>query len=179
MRLFLGIDIPQAIKSSLWEQLDPLRKEHPEYQWIPQANYHITLNFLGDQYSKTEIISKINTILYDLTDFYLFGRTLGVFLFTNLKIYVEFYREKKLEELNKRISNLFPDNKYAKNDFIPHISVAQSRPSSKQQYFALQKKLAQMEIDIEFPVKKIILFQSIVIEHSRSFMKEKVFILGK
>lgn len=179
MRLFLGIDIPNPVKMSLWEQLDPLRKEHPEYQWIPKENYHITLNFLGDQYSKAEIISKMNTALFDLSDFYLFGRTLGVFLFTNLKIYVEFYREKKLEELNKRIVNLFPVNRYNKDDFIPHISVAQSRPSSKQQYFALQKKLTQMEISMEFSVKQVILFQSIVIEHTRTFTKEKVFILGK
>jgi len=179
MRLFLGIEIPESTKISLWDQLDPLRKEHPEYQWIPKENYHITLDFLGDQYSKAEIISKVNSILYDLPEFYLYGRILKVFLYKDIKMYVEFFREKKLEELYKKITNLFPVNKYIKDDFIPHISVSQSRPSSKQQYFALQKRLLQMEIDIELPVKKIILFQSIIINRSRTFTKEKVFLLGK
>jgi len=179
MRLFLGIDLPESTKTALWNQLDPLRKEHPEYQWIPQENYHITLDFLGDQYSGDDISTKVNSILYDLPHFFLYGRTLSIFLYQNVKMYVEFYREKKLEELYRKITNLFPMNKYIKDDFIPHISISQSRPSSKQQYFALQKRLNQMEINIEFQVKKIVLFQSIIIDKTRRFKKEKVFLFGK
>ncbi|PIY72031.1 RNA 2',3'-cyclic phosphodiesterase [Candidatus Roizmanbacteria bacterium CG_4_10_14_0_8_um_filter_33_9] len=179
MRLFLGIEIPESIKTILWDQLDLLRKEHPEYQWIPKENYHITLDFLGEQYSMQEIIAKVDSVLFDMSDFYLYGRTLNVFLDKNIKIFVEFYRQKKLEELYLKIKNHIPVNKYAKDDFIPHISISQSRPSSKQQYFALQKKLSKIEIDIEFQVKKIVLFQSIVINHTRTFKKEKVFFLGK
>jgi len=179
MRLFLGIDIPESTKTSLWDQLDLLRKEHPEYRWIPKDNYHITLDFLGDQYMKEDIISKVNQILFDVPPFYLYGRTLKIFLYKDIKMFVEFFREKKLEELIRKIANLFPINKYRRDDFIPHISIAQSRPSSKQQYFALQKKLSQMEIDAELPVKKIVLFQSLIINHSRVFTKEKIFVLGK
>ena len=91
MRLFLGIEIPESIKTILWDQLDLLRKEHPEYQWIPKENYHITLDFLGEQYSMQEIIAKVDSVLFDMSDFYLYGRTLNVFLDKNIKIFVEFY----------------------------------------------------------------------------------------
>jgi RNA 2',3'-cyclic 3'-phosphodiesterase len=46
-RLFVAADVPEHVRASLAERLQPLRDEHPELRWSPQENWHVTLKFLG------------------------------------------------------------------------------------------------------------------------------------
>jgi 2'-5' RNA ligase len=46
-RLFVAADVPDGVRSRLAEQLEPLRRSHPELRWTPQENWHVTLKFLG------------------------------------------------------------------------------------------------------------------------------------
>jgi 2'-5' RNA ligase len=48
MRLFFAVEIPQEVQKQIYESLSPLRKQWPKIRWIPSANLHITLKFLGE-----------------------------------------------------------------------------------------------------------------------------------
>ena len=46
-RLFVAADVPEAVRSRLAEELEPLREASPELRWSPPENWHVTLKFLG------------------------------------------------------------------------------------------------------------------------------------
>lgn len=48
MRLFVGIDLPPAIKDELARVIDALRSGSPDPKWVPRDNLHLTLSFLGE-----------------------------------------------------------------------------------------------------------------------------------
>ena len=43
-RLFIGISVPVHVKSSIRR----IQRKIPEFRWLPQANLHLTLRFIGD-----------------------------------------------------------------------------------------------------------------------------------
>ncbi len=45
MRLFVGIPVPRYAKTALRPLM---RDEHPGLSWVPEANLHLTLKFIGD-----------------------------------------------------------------------------------------------------------------------------------
>jgi 2'-5' RNA ligase len=47
LRMFVAADVPDAVRSRLGEEFQPLRKSHPELRWAPRENWHVTLKFLG------------------------------------------------------------------------------------------------------------------------------------
>ncbi|MFQ5525375.1 MAG: RNA 2',3'-cyclic phosphodiesterase [Thermoanaerobaculia bacterium] len=47
MRGFLGLEIPDSIREPLDRALAPMRRRFPESRWVPAANWHLTLVFLG------------------------------------------------------------------------------------------------------------------------------------
>jgi RNA 2',3'-cyclic 3'-phosphodiesterase len=52
MRLFIAVDLPDAVKKKLGaysrQLYDALRDPGSEVRWVDQAQFHITLKFLGD-----------------------------------------------------------------------------------------------------------------------------------
>ena len=48
MRLFVGIDMPPAIKDEMAALIERLRPAAPEAKWVPRDNLHVTLSFLGE-----------------------------------------------------------------------------------------------------------------------------------
>jgi 2'-5' RNA ligase len=46
-RLFVAADVPEAVRSRLADELEPLREAHPELRWSPPENWHVTVKFLG------------------------------------------------------------------------------------------------------------------------------------
>ncbi len=48
MRLFVAVDVAQAARDALAASLSPLKQQHTALRWIPSANWHLTLAFLGD-----------------------------------------------------------------------------------------------------------------------------------
>jgi len=158
MRLFLAVDLPEEIKKSLYEQLDPLRKLYPDFAWVSPENYHITVNFFGDVSQPKKLVEKIKDVLYDQRGFYLYSLETDLFIKDKITVYVGFRREKNLEELAGKINDALQIKDERK--FIPHLTVARYRVPSKQQYFVIKKRLGKMNLDFEFPVKKVILFES-------------------
>ena len=46
-RLFVAVEIPQEVREALAEAVAPLREQLPGARWVPVANQHLTLQFLG------------------------------------------------------------------------------------------------------------------------------------
>jgi RNA 2',3'-cyclic 3'-phosphodiesterase len=46
-RLFVAVDVPEAVRSRLAQELEALREARPELRWSPPENWHVTLKFLG------------------------------------------------------------------------------------------------------------------------------------
>jgi len=158
MRLFLAIDISEKIKKELTEQLSELKKEHKNYVWVEELNYHLTLLFLGEVANTNKLKEKVKAAVYDKEHFYLYSTNVDLFIHDKITIYLGFRRNKILENIVESIKKelqIFDDK-----IFSPHMTLARCRVPSKQQYFVLKKQLAKQDIQIEFPVKKIFLFQS-------------------
>lgn len=154
MRLFLAIDLPKKVKHSLEEQIAPLKKEYPQFEWVKEKNYHITVHFFGEVMDVEKLVKRLEEYVFDQESFYLYS--FGADLFINHRIvpYISFRREKKLETIAKRIKG---NAKY-----VPHLTLARSRVPSKQQYFVLKKRMGRLNVDISFQVKNLVLFQSIL-----------------
>lgn len=182
MRLFIAIDLPEEIKEELYKQLDPLRKKYPDFTWVDPQNYHLTLHFIGETYKEEEIKKKIKDLLYDQFSFHLYAYDLDLFFSHKITIYLSFRREKKLEELAEKIGdNLksFNQGNGERKDFIAHLTIARYRVPSKQQYLLIKKTVLKQEIDIEFPVDKIYLFESILTSSKPIYKKLASFPLLK
>jgi len=179
MRLFLAVDLPAKTKEELSRQLQDLKREYTHFNWVSQENFHTTLVFLGErQDDDIDLIKKkVEEAIFDINPFELYSLGAGLFLTNKLVLYILLRREKALEEIAAKIKynlQLEDDKKY-----VPHISIARTRVPSKQQYLHLKKKLHKLEIDIDFPVNKIHLFQSILTGKKPEYKKIASFSLAK
>jgi 2'-5' RNA ligase len=48
VRLFIALEADPDFSLTLWRDLEPLRRVHPEFRWIGRDQYHGTLRFLGE-----------------------------------------------------------------------------------------------------------------------------------
>lgn len=153
MRLFLAIDLTKKTKKELEDQLKKIKLEYPQFNWIPKENFHITLHFFGEVTQTERLIERLKEQLFDKESFYLYSTTNDLFINTKIIIYLNFRKEKRLLEIEETVGD--------KKGFIPHLTFARWRIPSKQQYFVLKKKFEKLEIDISFPVKGLVLFQTL------------------
>lgn len=47
LRLFVAIEIPDAVKDAVERAIAPWREAFPRARWVPRENWHVTLKFLG------------------------------------------------------------------------------------------------------------------------------------
>ena len=50
-RLFVAIDVPDAVRSRLATAIAPLREDVPG-KWVPSHNWHVTMKFLGSTWPR-------------------------------------------------------------------------------------------------------------------------------
>jgi len=160
MRLFLAIELSDKVRKEINDQLAEIRKEYPQFRWIPDSNYHITVNFFGEIDDQKKIIDKLEEILYDKESFYFYSTKADLFINNKITIYLSFRREKIVEKINKNVNEAFQifENPVK---FIPHLTLAHYKIPSKQQYFVLKKRLAKVTVDVFFKISRLVLFESI------------------
>lgn len=170
MRLFLAAELPEPVKQSLFLQTKKLREEFPYFRWIPAENYHITLFFFGnvDTGNEKRIIQQIDAAVFDVPPFRLYSGPIDLFIRDSIMIYLGFQKNKTIGDLVKKIKremNIQNDLK-----FFPHLTLARYRIPSKQQYLVIKKKCSQYNVDIQFEIPQITLFDS-VIENKKPIYK--------
>jgi len=47
VRLFVALDLPEAVRQEVWELIARIRKECPAARWLRPEGIHITLKFIG------------------------------------------------------------------------------------------------------------------------------------
>jgi 2'-5' RNA ligase len=52
LRLFVAFDVDEAALDAIEEAESALRSAHPRARWVPRANRHVTLKFLGATYPR-------------------------------------------------------------------------------------------------------------------------------
>lgn len=176
MRLFLAIDLPKEAKSELDDQVKKLQKEYAAFRWVPKSNFHITLQFFGNEFDEERIIKNVEEIVYDIPSLNLYSTDVSVFINTKIVLYLNFKRNKLLERIVDELKDRLQIKSSKK--FIPHLSLARYKIPSKQQYLVLRKRLANLEIDVNFTVSKIYLFESIVENGKPHYKKKAKFLLA-
>ena len=165
MRLFLAVNPPDEIKKSIARQLEPLKKEYPNFKWVDEKNYHITLQFFGDKDPK-RLGEQISESVFDVDPFYLYASGADLFMRNTITMHLTFYRSKEMEGIVERVREKFQIHESLK--YVPHLTFARYRVPAKQQYLLIKKKIGRLKIDLEFKVAQITLYNS-VIESEKSF----------
>jgi len=179
MRLFLAIDVPLSVKKKVSSALAAIKNEYPHFRWVSEKNYHITVYFFGETNKLEKIKKQLETLLYDGEKFYLYSTRVDLFITNEITIYLNFRREKKLENMAEKIAGFFSGGILDDKKFLPHLTLARCRVPSKQQYFVLKKRLSRLSVDIDFPVSKLVLFQSILDQEKPIYKKITSFPLNE
>ena len=61
MRIFVGLDIPDSIRTAIARYMDGLRNFAPDVRWVSPESFHITLKFIGEQ--KPDAVEQIKQSL--------------------------------------------------------------------------------------------------------------------
>ncbi|MGH7621352.1 MAG: RNA 2',3'-cyclic phosphodiesterase, partial [Gemmatimonadaceae bacterium] len=49
MRLFLALELGPRERRAIHQAIAPMRKAAPKASWVPEANLHLSIKFLGEQ----------------------------------------------------------------------------------------------------------------------------------
>lgn len=81
VRLFVAVDIGDALRQTLGAEVEALRRTHPKIKWVSPANVHLTLAFLGDVYVERcgEVARALDAAVAGLDPFTVAVEGLGTF----------------------------------------------------------------------------------------------------
>ena len=85
MRLFLAIDLPLKVKEKIENRLKDIKQKYPEFKWVGELNYHITIHFFGDNIFHKNMGDKIKQALFDTFSFYLYSSECKLFIRRKIK----------------------------------------------------------------------------------------------
>lgn len=178
MKTFFAVEIPAAIRKIIQQQISPIQKDYPDFNWVPLENYHITVFYIGEVNSDKihHIVEHVERTIFDIKPTHMFSLGADLFIHKTIIPYINFQRNKTIEDLHKRFTDLFEDKKTQK--YMPHLTVARHKIPSKQQYFHLKKKLQKLELEFDFPVSEIHLYESKSMPHNPVYTKVHTFKLN-
>ena len=161
LRLFVAIEIPEAVKDVVQEAFASWREEFPKARWVPRENLHVTLKFLGRTWPRlTDWVPK--RIEEAVAEFEPFDtRLVGVGSFPSAKrgraIWGGFDDAEPMGELAGGIDSALVDEfEPEKRPFHPHLTVARSDPPLK-----LPAAYTSTELESEpWSVDHVVLFRS-------------------
>lgn len=157
MNYYLIVNLSDKEKDELAEKIAPIQKKFSMYDWLAKDFYHIHLYTFPKVKEIDPLEAFLDNATFDLSAQELKLLSGGVFIHHALTFYVDFYREKKLRKLVKKIDQAM-DHERA-GHYIPYITVGKSKIPSKQQYFHVKKHLEAFAPDFSVNVNQIQLIQ--------------------
>ena len=161
LRLFVAIEVPDAVKDAVEGVFAPWREAFPQARWVPRENLHVTLKFLGRTWPRLTdwVPQQVEAAAADVSRFT--ARLRGVGSFPSAKrgraLWAGFDDPAPLAALAAEIEASLADEFPAeKRPFHPHLTAARSDPPLKlpAAYIA-----TELESD-EWEVGDVVLFRS-------------------
>lgn len=154
-RLFIGIELPDKIKTQLEQQLRPLQ-ENPK-GWVIPHDYHLTLLFIGavEISSIPDFAKRLKEITFapfkiELNSIHFFGRRI---------MYVKCRPSLEIINLKKNVESKFPE--FVRDEtkpFVPHITIKRWQ---RYEYAELKKNILENPFkELDFEVSSLALFKS-------------------
>lgn len=158
MKLLLKIELSDKTKKETTDQLSDLKKIYPQFQWEPPKNYNILVHAFGESFDYKGIIKKLELALFDKKLFYFYSNEVNLTIQNKITLYLDFRREKEVERISKSIKEEFQIAQGSEK-YVPRLTLANYKIPSKQQYFVIKKRLANLDINIAFKINKLSLFE--------------------
>lgn len=155
MRLFVAIDIPDAVKDHL-AFLQRSLDMFPGPLWVAPKNIHLTLSFLGEQDSAEEVIEKLSKISFDQFTLRLSELTFFPPYHSRL-LWLTLEESKELNALQSAIDKIFEPEK----SFKPHLTLARMKRIRPKDFDALTRAADKLEVKpLSFKVLSFKLYRS-------------------
>jgi len=176
MRLFIGIDLPSAIKEKIEQIGNSLKKCDLDAKWINPKNAHLTLKFLGSvEEEKIPLISKsIENLTNEFNALEITFRNFGFFPNDRKPkvFFVNTDKENILRNISQKLESKLECVGFEKGDkFKSHITLA--RLKSFKNITCLKNKIKKLTLNDSFMVDRIALFKSTL--SSSEPLYEKIF----
>ena len=185
IRAFVAVDLEPQTVQQITEAIARLRPHIPGIRWLPPANFHLTLKFLGDiEEAKVEpIAAALDRDLYPFSCFTINAKGLGVFpdLRRPRILWVGLVGD-ELNALASRVEKAFVPFGFAaeRRAFTPHLTVGRWR-----QFDGSPKELGD-EIEKwrghdfgRSKIDEVILFQSVLKQEGAVYRTLKTVALTK
>ena len=158
MRSFLGLALPDSIKSDLEKICFGLE----EIRWVSPENFHATLVFLGEL--KSEEIEKVSEICSQVSEKSFSLEIKGVGFFGNKFpeiLYVGVTLSEELKRLQKVLESTLRREGFSidKRDYRPHITIGRFKRTPEKRLDLYLNEFSSFQTDI-VPVSEFHLFSS-------------------
>ncbi|HYH00793.1 MAG TPA: RNA 2',3'-cyclic phosphodiesterase [Terriglobales bacterium] len=134
MRVFIGLDIPEAIRSRISQFSEGLRGFAPDARWVGPETFHITLKFIGKQ--SAQDVERIKDVLRSIKAAPLEVSFRGYGIFPNPKsarvFWVGIHADERLSGLAASVDAATSQLGIPReqNAFLPHLTLARARGAS-------------------------------------------------
>jgi RNA 2',3'-cyclic 3'-phosphodiesterase len=154
LRLFVAIEIPEAVKDTVEEAFASWRETFPKARWVPRENMHVTLKFLGRTWPRLVdwVPAQVEAAALDVSRFR--ARIRGVGSFPSAKrgraLWAAFEDADAIAGLAAEIEGALANEFSAeKRPFHPHLTVARSDPPLKlpSAYTATELESEEWDVD--------------------------------
>jgi 2'-5' RNA ligase len=167
MRAFIGIEVSAEVRAAVGALAAELERRVPKARWVPPANLHITLRFLGDTNEKIlgELADELGATVAACVPFQLEFRGIGFFPSSRRARVMSALVSKpprELETLYRSVESTvgrhgFPPER---RSFTPHLTFARLRTSSAA-FPAIQAELENRALG-HASVEEAIVFESVL-----------------
>ena len=134
IRTFVALGISQKIRNNAANLMSRLEQTGAQYNWVPEDNLHITLNFVGDlpDTETPQFCREVKQIVEKHERFGVMVSDLGAFPNSNQPRVVWLGVSEGAEELaalNRELAVLLSDWGVPKdkNDYVPHLTLGRVR----------------------------------------------------
>ena len=170
MRIFVALDIPDIVKDNLFGIQKYIPSNLAKIKWVSKKNLHITLKFLGnvDLSKLEEVKTRLTNVKFDSSN--LRFKDIGFFNKEGKPsiIRLDFYNNKTVEELYKRIDEALLDLFPANQTFTLHAILGRIKNIKKEK--ELLDKINSFELfKEEFKVEGFNLMHSVPVKGTHSY----------
>jgi len=161
-RLFVAIDVPEEVRLLVEHAIDPIRARYPQARWVPEANQHVTVRFLGSTPAEqvTEVLARVRGVAASRRAFATRAAGIGAFPSTRrarvLWVGLEDPEGRAAEIATALDAALAPEFEPDPRPFVPHLTVARFDPPVR-----LEDDVAALGVEsVPFTIDAITVYRS-------------------